>query len=61
MKKLLSILAIAGVMAACNSGKEEASNVDSSNMASAMAPAQDTVGMSHDTTTMHDTSKMEKK
>jgi uncharacterized lipoprotein YajG len=31
MKKLLAILAVAGVMAACNNGNDETSNADSLN------------------------------
>jgi hypothetical protein len=53
MKKLLTILAIAGVMAACNSGNDENKNGDSSTMSTGTDTSMNSGG-----TTMGDTSHM---
>ncbi len=54
MKKLLAILAVAGFMAACNSGEEKAATADSTG-----TPAVDTTKAAMDTTHMDTTHAMD--
>lgn len=57
MKKVLAILAVAGFMAACNSGNDESTKTDSTTTTDTMTTAPTMTDTSH---TMMDSSSMGK-
>lgn len=58
MKKLFAILAVAGVMAACNNGKTDTATADSLRVADSTKTADSLKAAAADTTKKADTTKV---